>query len=367
MKLNDNERKVLAILRSDPFTSQKSIAKQLDVSRPSVANVISGLQEKGEILGKPYLLRTREYVTCIGGANFDYTFRLDDQLMMHTSNPVRSNISYGGVVRNIAENLVRLTNEVALMTLVGEDASGRELLSNMGDMMDVSPSEMLDKQSTGGYYSVISKDGNMDVGFADMSINDLMDREWILSHKRYLNMSSLLIADTNMKKEALESLIEFANEEEKKLVIVGVSGPKMKHVPRELTGVELMICNLDESQAYFHTDEVNPEKHIALWRNAGVRKIVITLGKEGVIFGQAQSVKQIDSWLVKNEDIVDVTGAGDAFSAAVVDGILQDKTLEISVKYGIVNASLTIQSSHSVHKGLSRKLLEKEFDRYEKR
>jgi DNA-binding Lrp family transcriptional regulator len=74
LKLNENEKKVLKVLKEDPYISQKSLADMLGLSRPAVANLISGLQDKGYILGKPYVLREERYITCIGGANYDRTF-----------------------------------------------------------------------------------------------------------------------------------------------------------------------------------------------------------------------------------------------------------------------------------------------------
>ena len=90
MNINENEKKVLELLKNNPYASQQHIADQLSLSRPAVANLISGLQSKGHILGKPYVLKKEEYVTCVGGANLDYTFRLEDDMTLGTSNPVVS-------------------------------------------------------------------------------------------------------------------------------------------------------------------------------------------------------------------------------------------------------------------------------------
>src|SRR5690554_5956302 len=121
MKLNEKEKKVLEILKLDPYVSQQYIANKLSLSRPAIANLISGLQEKGYILGKPYMLRQEEYITCVGGANLDHSFKLESKMVLKTSNPVKSTTSYGGVIRNVADNLARLNHKVSLMTIVGDD------------------------------------------------------------------------------------------------------------------------------------------------------------------------------------------------------------------------------------------------------
>ncbi len=365
MKLNEKEKKVLAILKEDPYVSQQFIADQMKLSRPAIANLISGLQEKGYILGKPYVLKTEEYITCIGGANIDYTFRLEDKMILSTSNPVNSSISYGGVIRNVADNLTRLNHLVSLMTVLGDDLAGEDLLSYAKKTMEVFACDRIKHENTGGYYSVINKEGNMDVGFADMSINRHMNRNWILEHKRHLNLSKWIIADTNITKDALEALIEYAQVEEKKLAIIGVSGPKMKHVPDDLNGVEILICNLDESQSYFKTDEEDLETLVKLWINKGLKKVIITQGKKGSIYYDGIEIRHQKAFLVKEDKVIDVTGAGDAFSGAVLHGLINEEQLETSIQYGAVSSSLTIQSKHAVNPKLSINQLKKEIKKYE--
>ncbi|MDY0317698.1 MAG: winged helix-turn-helix transcriptional regulator [Candidatus Izemoplasmatales bacterium] len=360
MKLNDNEIKVLAILEEDPYINQKNIADKMNLSRPAVANLISGLQTKGYIIGKPYVLRKKEYVTCVGGANVDYTFNLEDQMIMGTSNPVSKSISYGGVIRNIAENLARLNQRVSLMSLVGKDTVGENLLKDNKKLMEVFATDTLDNQPTGSYYSVIDKHGNMSVGFADMSINDLMDRTWILEHRKHLILSSWIIADTNIKKSGLEALVEYANNEDKNLCIVGVSGPKMRNMPDDISGVNLIITNLDESQTYFNSSTDDLFSLAKLWLDKGVERIVITEGKKGFVYGNKSFLKHQEAFIVEEKDIVDVTGAGDAFSAATIYGIINNLKFEEAVKLGAISSSLTIKQNHAVNPNLSINLLKKE-------
>lgn len=365
MKLNENEKKVLEILKKDPYVSQQFMADQLQLSRPAIANLISGLQEKGYILGKPYVLKTEDFVTCIGGTNLDYTFRLDGPLILGTSNPVVSYTSYGGVIRNVADNLTRLNHVVSLMSVIGDDRAGEELLQYAQKTMEVFACDKIKNESTGGYYAVIEPKGNMTVGLANMSINHHMNRNWILEHKRHLNLSHWLIADTNMMKDAVEALIEYALSENKKLALIGVSGPKMKHVPNELTGIEILICNLDESQSFFNTDESNPEKLIKMWLTKGLKKVIITQGKEGSTYFDGKEIKHQRAYVVPENLVVDVTGAGDAFSAAVLHGLILGESLEQSIKYGAISSSLTIQTKFAVNPKLSMNLLKKELKKYE--
>ena len=365
MELNENEKKVLAILKDDPYVSQQFIADKLNLSRPAIANLISGLQDKGYILGKPYVLKTEEYVTCIGSANMDYMFRLEEDMILGTSNPVHSLTSYGGVIRNVADNLSRLNHAVSLMSVLGDDSAGADLLNYSKKIMEVFASDKLPHETTGGYYAVIGQDGNMKVGFANMSINNHMNRNWIMEHRRHLHLSMWLIADMNVTKDALEALIEYAQAEGKKLAIIGVSGPKMKHLPDDLRGVEILICNLDESQSYFKTNEDNVETLVKMWIGKGLKQVIVTNGKKGSTYHDGHQFGHQKAYVVKDEDVVDVTGAGDAFSSAVIHGLIEQEPLSRSVQYGAVSAALTIQIEEAVNPKLSINLIKKELKKYE--
>lgn len=311
------------------------------------------------------ILLDENYITCIGSANFDYTFRLESPLVMGTSNPVRSAISLGGVIRNVAENLARLEHKVSLMTVIGSDHAGLEILRRSRRMMAVFATDILKGYATGGYYAAIGIDGNMNVGFADMAINHNMNQDWINKHQPHLDQSSWLIADMNVTKDALEALIVYARKSNKKLAIIGVSGPKMKRMPDDLHGVEIVICNLDESQSYFHTDMTDLKSIVELWVDRGVRQVIVTKGKDGAMYYDGQEINHQKAYVVPNEKVVDVTGAGDSFSAAVLHGLISGEPLKTSIKYGTISSSLTIQSPYAVNPKLSMNLIKKGLKKYE--
>ena len=60
-------------------------------------------------------------VIVIGGSGVDLIGRLHGKLRAGTSNPANIRTSFGGVARNVAENLSRLGQRVSLVTAVGDD------------------------------------------------------------------------------------------------------------------------------------------------------------------------------------------------------------------------------------------------------
>ena len=74
-------------------------------------------------MDKTYLL--------IGGSNVDYIATSRDKLQKRVSNIGEVSISFGGVMRNIAENLARLGNKIDFITAIGEDANGKEMRNEL--------------------------------------------------------------------------------------------------------------------------------------------------------------------------------------------------------------------------------------------
>ena len=66
---------------------------------------ISNLMKKGYITGKGYIVHTAPYVTVVGGVNMDIGGWPGEVLVMQDSNPGAVRMSLGGVGRNIAHNM----------------------------------------------------------------------------------------------------------------------------------------------------------------------------------------------------------------------------------------------------------------------
>ena len=81
---------------------------------------------------------------------------------------------------------------------------------------------------------------------------------------------------------------------------------------------------------------------------------VVTLGEQGVAYADGSGGGFIRAM---RSQIVDSTGAGDAFSAAVIFGLLNEVTVDEAMRLGMTAASLTLQSRETVLPDLSQELL----------
>nr|WP_263313728.1 carbohydrate kinase [Mammaliicoccus sp. Marseille-Q6498] len=359
--MNKNERIILNLIKENPFISQQELSEKVGLSRPAVANIISGLVKKEYVQGKAYVLNEQNPIVCIGGANIDRKFLVTDQLIQGTSNPVTSDSSIGGVARNVAENLGRIGEDVLLLTTAGNDAEWQQIADLSSPFMNVDYVEKISSESTGSYTALLDQDGNMTLGLADMSVYEKITPEFMIKNTYLLNKSKCIIADLNCPRETLEFLCAYAEKKKIKLVIVAVSGPKMNRLPHNLHAVDWLILNKDEVESFIgnevKTDE-DLKRYIDEIHTLGAKNIVVTSGKNKIYYKGEDGSKAFEVNAIKK--VVDVTGAGDAFTSALIYGWLKSYKTEDIIKLAMANASKTIQTHFTVRQDLDEKQLIKD-------
>ena len=68
-------------------------------------------------------------------------------------------------------------------------------------------------------------------------------------------------------------------------------------------------------------------------------KLLVTLGKDGVIYGEADQVRRIPAFKVEP---VDTTGAGDTFNGAFAAALVAGHDQATAVRYGNAAAALSV-------------------------
>ncbi|MEI4770192.1 PfkB family carbohydrate kinase [Psychrobacillus sp. FJAT-51614] len=364
--MQPKELQVFQYLKNNPYASQQEIANNLQMSRPAVANTISQLIKNGEITGRAYIIPENKEVICIGGANVDRKYIVKNKLQMGTSNPTTSMQSVGGVARNIAENLGRLGHNVRLLSVVGNDMEYQIIEKASSHWMNLFSVEKLTNYSTGTYSAILDNDGEMLLALANMEIYDELSVDYVKRQEAHLTNARLIIVDMNCPKEVIEYLQSISIGKNIPLAIIPVSSPKMERMPDNLEGIDLLILNKDESETYLQMEIVDQES----WKKAaqtfvqkGIKHVVITHGSKGAMYASSSSEGIIVPAIDVNE-IVDVTGAGDAFVSGMLHAWLDGTAMESALIAGMVNASKTLQSAETVRTELSNVILNNELEEY---
>lgn len=352
------EKEILQILKNNPMISQQELANMLNISRASVAVHITNLMKKGYILGKGYILKKENYVTVIGGSNMDIQGSPKNPLVMYDSNPGQVDISLGGVGRNIAENLSRLNVNTKLISAIGNDLYGNTILSECKNLnIDVEDCFVSDEYATSIYISILNSSKDMQLAISHMDIIEKLDESFINSKYKSLNDSKAIVIDTNLSQETIEFItrtyshlpifvdtVSTAKCTKIKDILGRFEGIKLnKYEAETLSGIK--IENLDDAK-----------KSCEYFINEGVKNVFITLSSDGVYCAN----NEISLYLKGVEiDIVNATGAGDAFMAGIIYGFMNDLNLEETAKFSVGASILALSHKNTINPNLSVDLVEK--------
>lgn len=345
----DKEKQILHHIRMNPFISQQELSSKVGLSRPAVANYIANLTRSGEIKGRGYILGEESSIVCIGGANTDRKARTNQKVRLYSSNPVRITETCGGVARNFAENLSRLGVSTSLIACVGEDKEGNWLLKETKSVgVDISQVWVLPMERTGNYTALLDVDGESIVAMADMTIYEKITTSMFEEKWSHIAASQAVFLDTNIPEDSIRYLIKRCRDESIPLYIDPVSSTKAQRLPVRLDGVELLLPTREEAEVLSDmriesiTDcQLACEKI----RQRGVKQIIVTLGNEGVFYSSSDESGHLPPFTT---DIIDVTGADDAFASCAIYGMMMKESLIGSCQLGLAGAALTLQTEESI-------------------
>lgn len=293
-------------------------------------------------------------IYCIGGANVDHKLTVQGILSQETSNPVSTITTFGGVARNVAENLSHWTDNIYLQCMVGKDKEGKELLAYLQqNQVNVDSCITLTHHSTSHYYAVMNVEGELQIAFADMNIyNHILFETFVAPWKNWLP-DSIVFLDTNLPTSVIEQAILYYGNTVK-LCMDPVSVSKAKKLPPSLENVFLIKPNQIEASVLTNmtissiSDCIKAGCYLL---ERGVKNVVISLGKNGYVLVNEKLQQHFNA--MPCHSIKDVNGAGDAFIAGILYGLQQNSTIIDACQWGAAAAAMTLQSHHTVNKNIT--------------
>ncbi len=298
------------------------------------------------------MLENSPYALVIGGANIDFTAFPKTSLIWHDSNPGVIKTSLGGVGRNVAENLARLGMPTKLLSLVGDDAYGAQLIQETTRSgVDMSAVDTLSGERTSTYFSVMNTDDDMAVAIADMDIIDLLTPIRLESHIDLIAGAELVVVDTNLLAKTLNFLlIEFPKT---RFLVDPVSVTKAEKIKALLPYIHTLKPNRLESE-YLTDMRINnlndAYRAIDCFIEQGVQRVFMSLGADGLVYGSGDERCHCPACPTQ---VVNATGAGDSMMASIAYGTMQQLAPATMLRFANATASLTLQAETTIAPDLS--------------
>lgn len=349
--MTQRERQILRLIEADPMISQQQIADELGITRSSAAVHISNLIKKGHIAGKGYVLRTGSYAVVVGGVNVDIGGKSFAPLVNADSNPGRVSMTLGGVGRNIAHNLSLMGTDVRMMTAYGDDTYGQKIAASCSELgIDLSHALRLPGCATSTYLYIADHQGEMALAVSDMEICKRIAPVYLAANLPLLQNAQVVVVDANIP---VESLIYLAENCTVPLFCDPVSTIKAEKLRPILHRIHTLKPNRLEAELLSGVKietKQDAEKAAQALLDMGVRRVFISMGADGVC--AAMEGQQL--WLENIPgNMVNTTGCGDAFMAALVWAYLQGYDLRQTALAGLAAGSIAMESAETINPNMS--------------
>lgn len=275
-----------------------------------------------------------ERVLVVGSAVVDLFVELDEVPNFARIIQASSIALYpGGKALNQAVCLSRLgTKHVSLLTTLGNDALG-DFLINTLNSEGVDTNFCLRTSEKLSDITILLNSSHHETGIIGgrSAIKELKVAD-ILNLKSEISQFDGILVTFETPLEVVEVLLKITGEVD---VPVFLNPAPVRTFQRDLvSGVKCLIPNKIEAQKiadnlgieYNNIDEIIM-KLISDYR---VETVCITDGGHGCIYNDGQLIRRADA---QNVNVVDTTGASDAFCAALTLSLLRGKSLEHSVTF----------------------------------
>jgi pseudouridine-5'-phosphate glycosidase/pseudouridine kinase len=327
---------------------------------------------------------TKPNIVVFGGSILDVNYRvLDDNLELNGGS-YKSNIEYscGGVARNLAESLYKLYGNVQLITAFGEDSNGITLKKSIPDKC-LEYSVTLPDHHSATCAIILDKTGESRLFVGDMFIHEKITADHILKHKHLCQETPLIVMDSNLSIEAIETILKLAKEYKKPVFFEPTDVYLAKQpfeLPKELyQQIKFISPNLQELKSiakFFnvrdvHTSEadtLNDICKICLEVQKHVENILVSMGDMGVFISSCH--KETENYFdenlrykndsfntrhycrhypVKKEvNIQSASGAGDAFCSGFITSMLKHLPENVCVSVGFQASREALHSKGAV-------------------
>ncbi len=287
-------------------------------------------------------------VVVIGGSNIDIAGKPAGDLVRANSNPGHVSLSFGGVARNVAEALARLGASTTLLTAVGDDAFGRQLLAGrVAAGVDVSRAHISRRYPTSIYLSLLTREGELDAAVSDMEVTTELSPAYVSNHRHLMAGAALTVADTNLERPTLEAVL--SADRGGPLFVDGVSASKAVRLAGLLDRVDVLRLNRLEAEVLTGiglSDVASTMRALDELLGEGVKQVYLTLGAGGMVWGGSNdgATEERGKVTLPAMDVVNANGAGDVFTAALAFSFLQEEGLEESARFAVAASVLALRS-----------------------
>jgi len=240
-------------------------------------------------------------------------------------------MNLGGKSLNVALTALALCNDVALISRIGNDIFGLEILNKAMKDGLITQYITIDEQAHTGIGHVrVDENGQYDTIVINGANWNLIEEDidaFISDGYRPKFAIFNFETDINLLKNVIPKFKQINSQ-----IVINFS-PIVNNMRDLLNLTDIAVLNLAEAQQILESSESNPEELLKKLKSFGPKIVVITLGGDGAVAMNSDGlVIKVPAQVAKVKNTV---GAGDGFLACLIYSIAQ----ELSLEQSLINAT----------------------------
>lgn len=266
------------------------------------------------------------------------------------------NFVHGGVGRNVADNLARLELPVAFVSTVDKNAMGKEVIENLKQKkIDTSYTVEATKDGMGMWLAIIDHNGDLVGSISKMPDLKMLENLIAEEGKKIIDQSTHVVLELDLNEQLTRDVLGLCEEAGKPTYGIPGNLDIVKRNLDLLPELECFICNDFEAGQIinYELDGLDPGeieeilvKHF-FTEKLSAKYAVVTLGCRGSIYYDSKNNITGHQKAVPT-DVIDTSGAGDAFFSGTVAALIKNLSLQEAVYHGSKVASWTISCNESI-------------------
>lgn len=247
----------------------------------------------------------------------------------------------GGKGANQALAAHRAGAKVHFVTKVGDDQFKQFAINHLESSgMDSYTLYQSNSAATGSAVIYVNDAGENIIAICP-GANEQITNEEVAKLLPYISESQVLLVQLENNFDATKGVVQLARGLNVQVILN--PAPYSPAVEELLPYIDLVTPNETEASAMSGIDitDINSAKEAAkVIHNKGAKKVIITMGGQGVIIFDGETTSHIPAF---SAVVVDTTGAGDAFNGALCASIANKKNLTQAALYATAFASLAVE------------------------
>ena len=259
---------------------------------------------------------------------------------------------YGGVSRNVTEDIANCELRPTFISLVDDTAIGADVIRQLQNHKVDTRFVRQVPDGMGTWLAVFDNEGDV-VASISKRPNLMPILETLEEHgDEIFSQADSIVIEVDMDKAIVKKTLVLAKKYNKPVygVVANMSiGLERRDFLKELSA---FVCNIQEAGLLFCTDfsENTPEELVDMISQrviqARIPKLVVTLGSQGAIYADMAGDKGLCP--ARMVEVKDTTGAGDSFCAGLAVGLTYGKSLREACEIGTHLAASVIVTTENV-------------------